>query len=473
MTARLNRPGFAWPWLVGLVAAFGLGLTLAAAPFGMVLAVGLFVVAAGASAWRPAIGLAGVIVTIPVQTSATFAIGAKHLTFTKLALVALVTGWFAHLLITRALPPVTGITLGFVAYVVALAASIWNADSLGAWAGETYRWLTAAGIYVIASQALKRRGDVVAALAATGASVLVCFGVAVIQVLRHSGPSSFTVDGVTRAFGAFGEPNPFAAYFEFTALPLVAIAAALVMTGAWRREVWLTLLAAAAAVCGLLGVYLTHSRGGAIGAACGLAAIGVIVDRRTRVAALAVAGALALAIVATGRTSNLVDRVEALGVGAAGPVQVTSTNFSVEERLAHWGAAYTMWEQHPIIGVGAGNFNEHFRIDTPVWRFRIPRGHAHDGYLQAAAQAGAVGLVAYLGLLAAVLVRGLRVVARAKEPLARGIGVGAVGVTMAAMTHGIFDYVHVLNLGLQLSVAWGALEFAATRLEAAPERMAA
>jgi O-antigen ligase len=120
-----------------------------------------------------------------------------------------------------------------------------------------------------------------------------------------------------------------------------------------------------------------------------------------------------------------------------------------------------MWEHHPIIGVGAGNFNEQFRLDTPVWRFRIPRGHAHDGYLQAAAQAGAIGLIAYVGLLAAALVRGVTSISRARDPLAKGLGAGAFGATVAVMSHGVFDYLHVLNLGLQLSIAWGMLEFAA------------
>lgn len=473
MTASLGRRSFSISALAGVFVAVGLGVAVAALPHGVVLTLGLFSVAAVASAWWPAIGIALVIVTIPVQASVALELGARQLTLTKLALAALVMGWCVKLLMTRALPPATGITLGFVAYGLALAASIWNAANLGAWAGETYRWLTAGAIYAIASQALKRRSDLIAVLAATVASVIMCLGVAIVQVVRHSGPPSFTVGGVTRAFGAFGEPNPFAAYFEFAALPLVGVAAALVISGAWRREGWLSALAMAASTCGSLGVYFTHSRGGAIGAACGLAAIALVVDRRTRVAVLAVGGVVALTVIATGKTSVLVERIEALGLGAAGPVQVTTENFSVEERLAHWGAAYKMWEQHPIIGVGAGNFNENYRVDTPVWRFRIPRGHAHDGYLQAAAQAGTIGLVAYLGLLAAVLVRGLRVVTRASDPLTRGLGAGAVGVTIAAMTHGIFDYVHVLNLGLQLSVAWGALEFAAAQSNAAPERIAA
>jgi hypothetical protein len=36
--------------------------------------------------------------------------------------------------------------------------------------------------------------------------------------------------------------------------------------------------------------------------------------------------------------------------------------------------------------------------------------------------------------------------------------VGSLAVTVAVMVHGIFDYLHVLSLGLQLSVVWAMLE---------------
>jgi hypothetical protein len=40
----------------------------------------------------------------------------------------------------------------------------------------------------------------------------------------------------------------------------------------------------------------------------------------------------------------------------------------------------------------------------------------------------------------------------------KGVVVGAVGVTVAVMVHGLFDYLHVLSLGLQLSIVWAMVE---------------
>jgi O-antigen ligase len=443
----------------GLIVAVGGGGLIAVAPHALVFAGAVFAIVAMLTAWRTSFGLGALLLTVPVQTSVTLDFGARHLTFTKIALAAVVVGWFANIIFGGERPKLNAVSLAFIAYLCALVASSWNARNDGAWAGEIYRWLTAGLVYVIASSAVRRRNDLVVLFGATAAAVMACAAAAIVQVQRHSGPPSFTVGGVTRAFGAFGEPNPFAAYFEIAALPLAGIALAMLLGNERCRNRVLMAGAGLAGLAGALGVYLTHSRGGAIGAAAGVFVIALLADRRLRTAVLALVGLAAVALTLTGAANRAVDRFDALAHDWNSPVQVTSANFSVEERVAHWGAAVRMWEAHPIIGVGAGNFNDNFRVYTPVWRFRIPRGHAHDGYLQAAAQAGSIGLIAYLSLLGAALVRAGRALSRSKTSLERGVAVGAIGATIAVMVHGVFDYLHVLNLGLQLSVVWASVEY--------------
>lgn len=444
--------------MAGLVLAGLTALGFFVVPFGFVLAALVMGTVGAATFWRPSVGLAGLVVTIPVQASVTIGIGDRNLTLTKLALAGLVAGWIVGLLVAGHAPKVTSIGLALALYVGALTGSIWNAIDRSAWAGETYRWLTALIVYVIASNELRSKWDLDVVLAATGLSIVASFVAAVAQVATHAGPPSFTVNGVTRAFGAFGEPNPFAAYFEIAGLPMLAIAAAIVLgsrSGSWLRRSGLIAIPAGLS---MIGVYLTHSRGGAIGAAAGLLAVAVLADRRTRNVVLGTAGIAALALILSGQIELLIGRLDALGHGWNSYVQVTTANFSVEERIAHWGAAFRMWMAHPVIGIGAGNFDQNYREFTPVWRFRIPRGHAHDGYLQAAAQAGTIGLAAYCAVLAAALHRAFVGLKSALTSMERGVAVGAVAVTIAVMAHGIFDYLHVLNLGLQLSMAWAMLE---------------
>jgi O-antigen ligase len=200
---------------------------------------------------------------------------------------------------------------------------------------------------------------------------------------------------------------------------------------------------------------LTQSRGGGLGFAAGFAVVVWHVwpywGRRIVLIGLVVA----LISIWTPTAAQLRSLFGVDALLHTGPVQVTTSNFATQERLAHWGAALRMWEHSPWFGIGAGNFPERYREYTPVWRFRISRGHAHSAYLQAAAQAGTVGLACYVSLLAAVWRQNRRTIEFVSDVAARSAALGGLAVTVAFAVHGIFDYVHVLSLGLGLSVLWG------------------
>jgi O-antigen ligase len=131
--------------------------------------------------------------------------------------------------------------------------------------------------------------------------------------------------------------------------------------------------------------------------------------------------------------------------------EVGPGNWAERERQAHWGAAAAMFVEHPILGVGAGAFNDEFRENTTEWRFRISQGHAHNAYLQVAAETGIAGLVAYIALIGVIVWRLLcKIGSLPNNWLARG----AAAVTVAVAVHGLFDYLHVLSLGIVLSGIW-------------------
>jgi O-antigen ligase len=217
-----------------------------------------------------------------------------------------------------------------------------------------------------------------------------------------------------------------------------------------ERLVWVW---TAAAVFGCIALMLTQSRGGWLGFLAGMAAVLLLTGGRARWLLMAGAAALVIVLLAASVIGPIGERVSVDAIATRGNVQVTPDNFSVQERLAHWRAGIAMAEAHPLLGVGAGNFSDRFREFTPVWRFRISRGHAHNSYIQAAAQSGLAGLAAYLALLGAVALRlGGRM--RTVDKRTRSLVIGAIGVTVAVMVHGMFDYLHVLSLGLQLSAVW-------------------
>jgi O-antigen ligase len=294
-------------------------------------------------------------------------------------------------------------------------------------------------------------------LLSLAAGVVFSFGVAIFQIVTDTGPTTFNQRGMLRAYGLFGEPNPFAAYLAMATLALLAYTFWAMRLD--RLDDLMPLVAAGTSGVGFVALSLTQSRGGAIGFAAGLAVL--IWFSFPRVGRLLMAAGCAMMVL--GLLTPMASPVRStFGIDTlltSGPVQVTPDNFAAQERLAHWGAALRMWLDNPVVGIGAGNLMAHFREYTPEWRFRIPRGHAHNGYLQAAAQAGTIGLICYLAVLTMAWRRARRHLAVALTLDQRAACVGALGVTAAIAVHGVFEYVHVLSLGIVVSAIWASIEF--------------
>jgi len=216
----------------------------------------------------------------------------------------------------------------------------------------------------------------------------------------------------------------------------------------------LTIACCLAAICGLGSVILTQSRGGWLGIAAGVACVAWLLGNAVRWSAVAI-GMMAIAVVVLTPAGQQITARLTDGYGTeSNAVLVTPANFAVQERLAHWRAGLAMAEKYPVLGVGAGNYSNRYREFTEVWRFRISRGHAHNAYIQAAAQSGYFGLAAYLAFLAVAgsqLLRGLK---RSSGTIQRPLVIGAIGVTVAFAVLNMFDYLHVLSLPLQLSMVW-------------------
>jgi O-antigen ligase len=265
---------------------------------------------------------------------------------------------------------------------------------------------------------------------------------AVEQVVFESGPPSFVRSGLMRAYGSFGEPNPFAALAWAIMLPLLACC---VIAGESRIA---RIAAGIGAIVGLVVLGLTQSRGGFLGAAAGIAVIGGAVVLKQSVRLRQTAGiALALGTAAVISTAVVAAPWDDTGD------QTTSANWADQERTAHWLAATQMIEEHPIFGVGAGDFSDEYRSATTNWRFRVSRGHAHNAYLQVAAEAGIPAVLAYIWLLAGISPSLIR---RATPDRRHWLPIGVLGVTAALATHQVVDYLHVLSLGILFAGLWAA-----------------
>ena len=444
---------FGLDWRVIAIGMVALGGAAAFVVLPLPLVVlGLIGLATGACAiWAPEWAVAAIVASVPVQRALE---GPAGLTATKVVVMAGLAGWLLRCAVQRSPIVVDGIGAAWLVYVVVLVASGAVARDLGAWAGEVYRWGVALAVYVMARQVIASGRDrlpiVGAMMAATAAMALLAFW----QVATRAGPPSFSAGGITRAFGTFGEPNPFAGYLEMTVPLFIALVvadragASILRAGRWTMAGW------AAVLMGTAALALTQSRGGILGFAAGIAAVVWLSGGRVRRIGLVAAPVAVVVVLLTPLGTRIVQRIGPEAIASGGEQQVTVANFASHERAAHGRAAIEMARRQPILGVGAGNFNERFREMTQVWRFRIPRGHAHNAYLQALAQAGVTGLVAYLALIGVVARTLWRRLREAGDGASRALVVGAIGVTTAVAAHNLVEYLHVLSLGLQLAVVW-------------------
>ncbi len=308
--------------------------------------------------------------------------------------------------------------------------------------------------------------------------------VGLVQFWYGIGPPSFGIGGGhMRSSGTIGQPNSFAGYMNQSwplALSLMGVALIWLWRGAPRRLGLIAFAAAGSAAGLLLAALLTSfSRGGWVGAIGGavamiLATIPLLAPRLRRIAwrtAALTVGGLALVLTLgsggllpdslTSRMSSITANLRIFDVRG---VMITPANFAVVERMAHIQAGWNMLVRHPITGVGPGNFSTAFNQaplpgDAPITvrPWYVSRGHAHNYYLNMAAETGVIGAAAYVVLIGAVALQAVRSIRSARGMLWRGIAIGCAGVVAAVAVHNIFENLHVLNMGLQLGTIWALL----------------
>jgi putative inorganic carbon (hco3(-)) transporter len=243
-----------------------------------------------------------------------------------------------------------------------------------------------------------------------------------------------------RLSGPIGEKN-FFAQIMYVLVPIGLLLA--VGARGWTSR----LLALGATALVLLGGSLAVSRGGAVGLALGLLVIAGLRYLPPRYVVLLVVG-LAVFLMSSPRyadrlTSIVTAREAVVSDGATGDVDGATMG-----RLGSNAAAFRVFVHNPILGVGPGNFNLHYREHAiEAGRGKVHQGSrsAHSLPLQVAAQFGIIGFVALAG---AVWVT-LRELARARRQVLRS------DPQLAAMLAGIFGaLLTYLGAGLFLSLAY-------------------
>lgn len=462
------RTGGLW---LGAGLAAGLLLALLPSPLGLAL------LAVAALTLTPLITplapLAALLILAPLRTLvATEAPGQMPLDFGQLGFAVTLGAWLLFRLVRRRalLPlPVSPVMFALLPFLAAAALTSFAAASFSAWLNEWLKWAQMAVVIVLILDVARGRAWqwIVFALVSAGAANAAA---GIYEYFGGSGALHLLIDNrYFRAFGTFGQPNPFGGFMGLL-LPLALAAAAgwgwrwLKCIGAPHRELRaLGLAAFYVAASGLLaaGVLMSWSRGAWLGAGVGVIVLLLALPRRWWIGLLLVGGlALGTAgLAALGLLpSSILDRVtssfsETFSITDVRGANITSENYALVERLAHWQAAVSMATANPWLGVGLGNYEAAYEQHRLIaWRF--PLGHAHNFYLNMLAETGVAGLAAFAATWALIVFYTWS--ARSHpDPQAHILAAGLLGAWGYLAVHSLTDNLFVNNLFLHIGTMLG------------------
>ncbi|MEZ4767042.1 MAG: O-antigen ligase family protein [Caldilineales bacterium] len=425
---------------------------------------------------RPWVGVVALAIAVPWASAWPLTFVSVPLDGSDLLLALTVAAWLAQGVVRRQievprLPLIVPLLIFAGTQAVALVGAVSYREGLP----ELLKWVQVLVLYVVVAAALPRAraGWLLAGLLVAAVSQAL---LGLHQFLNQAGPDEFVLMGrFLRAYGTFRQPNPYAGYLGLAAPLAVSLAIwAWTATLAARRghsqlrldvvpDRWQRVLLPAAAAVICLGVLVSWSRGAWLALAAAL--LVVLLAHARRAAPVLIAAAVLLALIAvvfgladllpasiSARVGDLGDYIGLIDIART---EVTDASFSVIERLAHWQAAINMWTDHPWLGVGPGNYATVYEI------YRLPRwqdalGHAHNVYLNVAAESGVVGLAGYLVLWAASIWQALRTTA-SNWRLVAAVGAGVLGALVHATVHNVFDNLWVQHIYLVVALMLGLL----------------
>jgi O-antigen ligase len=377
----------------------------------------VFTACALIAARRPAYGLCALVFCMPFALYRE--IFATQITLSKVALLGVTAGLLGmprawRIVRTGAVPRILGAMLFYIA-VTALTALV--AKHGMPVLTEVLKWLQYSLLLVVVCVAYAIDPDARAVRAALFASIaIVCASALVQEAIGAPWGIVFGHGVVPRISGAIEGPNQLAAYLE------VAIATLLAWHVALRSRAVALLLAVATVT-----VLLTFSRAGIV--ASGIAAIAVI-------ALFGLRSWKAIAPFAAGGVAGLL--LDGGWIAAAHTLPALSTNVNpsnysggVGNRFELWRAAWYFFRHHPLLGIGAGNYE----LELPQAGLYGVRTHANSWYLQSLAEGGVLLFAATLALVLTMLASLVREARRSPWAIA------AFAATLALAVHQTVDYV--------------------------------
>jgi hypothetical protein len=237
-----------------------------------------------------------------------------------------------------------------------------------------------------------------------------------------------------RMAGPIGEKNRYAQVL----LVLLPLAVSRIRA---ERSRTLKLLAGACAALILSGVMLTFSRGAAV--AIGVLLVAMVVLRMVAIRHVVLLAAALVALVLA-VAPDYVSRVQTLAAAESATSQSSDADQAVRGRVTEGLAAFYVFRDHPVIGVGPDQFFREYSTgyaNELNLRFLETNRRSHNLYLEIAADTGLVGLTLFLAIVGTTMVQLWRVSAawlrRRRRDLAQ-LAQGFLLALVAYLASGLF-----------------------------------
>ncbi len=237
-----------------------------------------------------------------------------------------------------------------------------------------------------------------------------------------------------RAQGLFAQPNELGAFSA--AMIMLAIG---VLFGARSR--WARAGAAVALAVDLVALALSLSRGAWMGTAFGAFVLLAVLPQARRALLsvglpVLIGTAILLAVLLPASPLPAQVQVVKERIGTLAHPTVAVNPYDLRPKI--WHTAELLIEQHPLTGIGAGNFPVASTQDN---RLPEPIDHAHNVLLTVATEVGIPGALALIGFTIALGLLAWKVVRAFGDPRDRAILAGVIAALATQIGHGLVDFI--------------------------------
>ena len=270
-----------------------------------------------------------------------------------------------------------------------------------------------------------------------------------------------------RAFGTFGQPNPFGGFMGI-ALPLSIMGTYGQLIIIWKtrhrgsslpiKTIGMSIFFVLASFLLIASLIASWSRGAWLGFGISTAIMLFAIPSKlahsiglTLVLILVTLGMWFAGLIPQSIANRLTTAAtDFITIEDIRGVDITTVNYAVVERIAHWQAAINMAATNPLTGIGLGNY-EIVYDDYRLLNWKEPLGHAHNYYLNILAETGIIGFLIYSTFWVIILITTWQT-RQHPDPFTRAIAIGLLGSWTYIAVHSVFDNLYVNNLFLHIGI---------------------